>query len=350
MSAGQGVSGLQGAELPLAICLMGPTASGKTDLAVELAQQLPCDIISVDSALIYKGMDVGTAKPDAVTLALAPHRLIDIIEPSESYSVARFYHDALKEMQSIHAAGRIPLLVGGTMMYFRILRDGIASMPSADATVRAAIVEEAKVHGWGFIHEQLAEVDPQAAARIKPSDPQRLQRALEVYRVSGRPMTEIWSSQKADLADESKKMETGKDDKADYTNLEAALPPVPFRLVNLAIAPATRAELHDRIAKRFDIMLDGGLVAEVEGFYRNGNLSPELPSMRCVGYRQVWDYLEGRLSYEEMKERGIIATRQLAKRQLTWLRSWPDINWLVTGDANNLDKSLKCVKNATSIG
>ncbi len=337
-------------EQPLAICLMGPTASGKTDLAVDLVRHLPCDIISVDSALIYKDMDIGTAKPDRKTLEQAPHRLIDFLDPSESYSVARFYQDALREMQAINEAGRIPLLVGGTMMYFRILRDGIAAMPSADEAVREAINNDALAHGWSYVHKQLAEVDPDAARRIKPSDPQRLQRALEVYRVSGRTLTELWAEQAKGKVDVSKKMETGKAAKADYTNLDVGLPPVPFRLLSLAIAPATRSDLHERIALRFRQMLDADFVAEVEALYQRGDLSLELPSMRCVGYRQVWDYLEGRLNYEEMIERGIIATRQLAKRQLTWLRSWPNVHWLQTGDANNLDNALKYVKKAISNG
>lgn len=335
--------------LPPAIFLMGPTASGKTDLAIALTKVLPCDIISVDSALIYRGMDIGSAKPDAATLAEAPHRLINIKDPDESYSVAEFYRDALAEMQEISARGRIPLLVGGTMMYFRVLRDGIAALPSANEAVRAEINKEAEIHGWAHLHAQLQTVDPVSAKRIKPSDTQRLQRALEVYRVSGKTLTEFWQAQEKPSPDSVvKKNRTGNDDKADYTNCGGGLLPVPYRLVQFAIAPKERALLHERIAQRFRIMLAEGFVHEVETLYKAGKYSADLPSMRCVGYRQVWDYLDGKLDYEQMVERGIIATRQLAKRQLTWLRSWPDLRWLETGDVNNLDKLLKYFENAAS--
>lgn len=346
------------ASLPLAIFLMGPTASGKTDLAIELTRHLPCDIISVDSALIYKGMDIGTAKPSAEELALAPHRLIDIVDPSESYDVARFYHDALVEMKEITAKGRIPLLVGGTMMYFRILRDGIAGLPAADEAVRQQILAEAEEKGWPALHAQLEKVDPEAAARIKPTDPQRLQRAIEVFRVSGKTMTQIWAAQKnkyelpknngQDTPQESKvSKQTGKASKADYTRMEAGLSPIPYRIVNLAIAPLERKALHERIAIRFRQMVDKGFQAEVESFYTSEGMRSDMPSMRCVGYRQMWDYLEGKLDHEEMIERGIIATRQLAKRQLTWLRSWPDVNWLETGDKDALQQALKIIDNAS---
>lgn len=351
---------------PLAIFLMGPTASGKTDLAIQLIQHLPCEIISVDSALIYRGMDIGTAKPSKEELDLAPHRLIDIVDPSESYDVARFYHDALREMRDITAAGKIPLLVGGTMMYFRILRDGIAALPSADEKVRLKISADAEQHGWPYVHQQLAEVDPESAARIKPTDSQRLQRALEVYRLTGRTMSQIWKEQGEKSQFEENKYElpkndghhgqdsvkegfqTGKDNKADYTTrIEGGLPPIPFKIVNLAIAPVERAILHDRIALRFRNMVKEGFQQEVERFYRSETVTADMPSMRCVGYRQMWDYLDGKLNHEEMIERGIIATRQLAKRQLTWLRSWPNVHWLETGDASNIDKALKFIKNAS---
>jgi len=321
---------------PKAIFLMGATAAGKTDLAVELTKSLPCDIVSVDSALIYKGMDIGTAKPDAKVLAEAPHRLIDIIEPTESYSVAEFYQDALREMNKITAAGRIPLLVGGTMMYFRILREGIAALPSADENVRKIIVNDAAEHGWPYVHAQLAEVDPEAAQRIKPTDPQRLQRALEVYRVSGRTMTQLWQEQKKP---------TGKKGHSDYTESDAGLPPVPFDVTSLAIGPSDRSVLHKRIEQRYHLMLEAGFIDEVKKFHAAEGMHSDLPSMKCVGYRQVWDYLDNKLDYDEMVERGVIATRQLAKRQLTWLRRWPNLQQLDTNDSKVLAKALEIVEN-----
>lgn len=328
--------------LPLAICLMGPTAAGKTDLALALTQSLPCDIISVDSALIYKGMDIGTAKPDKAFLAQAPHRLIDIIEPYESYSVAQFYQDAFREMQAITAAGRVPLLVGGTMMYYRIIQQGIANLPSADEQIRLEISKEAEQYGWAYIHSLLAEVDPDSAERIKPTDPQRLQRALEIYRVTGRTMTQIWQDQHN---------ATGKKAKGSYTESQddlcvGGLPALPYRFLNFSIAPQDRKELHQRIAQRFDLMLENGFIEEVNSFYQHEQMHAELPSMRCVGYRQAWDYLDGKLSYDELRERGVIATRQLAKRQLTWLRSWPNLYQLETNDTKVLAKALKIVENA----
>lgn len=331
---------------PLAIFLMGPTASGKTDLAIALTKSLPCDIISVDSALIYRGMDIGTAKPEATVLAQAPHRLIDILDPSESYSVARFYHDALAEMQAITAAGRIPLLVGGTMMYFRTLSEGIAALPAGDEKVRQQIMMDAEAHGWPYVHAQLAEVDPEAAARIQPTDPQRLQRALEVYRISGRTMSEIWADQKKASGNDKNSDYTN--DKGNFSDTAGGLPPIPYKKISIALAPKERSVLHERIAQRFRQMLDAGFVDEVETLYRSEGMNSGMPSMRCVGYRQVWDYLEGKLDYEQMFERGVIATRQLAKRQLTWLRSWPDLHWLETGDAKVLAKALKIVQNAAS--
>jgi len=321
---------------PKAIFLMGATAAGKTDLAVELTKKLPCDIISVDSALIYRGMDIGTAKPDKEVLTGAPHRLIDIIEPTESYSVAQFYQDALREMNEITAAGRIPLLVGGTMMYFRILREGIAALPSADENVRKKIVSDAEEHGWPYVHAQLAEVDPEAAQRIKPTDPQRLQRALEVYRVSGRTMTQLWEEQKNP---------TGKKGHSAYTESDSGLPPVPFDVVSLAIGPSDRSVLHQRIEQRYHLMLKAGFIDEVKKFHGAEDMHSDLPSMKCVGYRQVWDYLDNKLSYDEMLERGIIATRQLAKRQLTWLRRWPNLQQLETNDSKVLAKALEIVEN-----
>lgn len=288
---------------PLAIFLMGPTASGKTSLAMELCRELPCELISVDSALVYQGMDIGTAKPTADELAATPHRLIDLLDPKEAYSAADFRRDALAAMAEISAAGRIPLLVGGTMLYFKALLEGLSPLPSADATVRAQIESEARQHGWSSLHEQLADIDPVAAARIHPNDPQRLSRALEVFRISGKTLTELTQS------------------KGD---------PLPYKVLQFAIAPNERAELHRRIAERFRLMLSQGFEQEVRMLYERGDLHPDLPSIRCVGYRQMWDYLNGVVGYDEMVERGIAATRQLAKRQLTWLRGWPDLQWLDT--------------------
>lgn len=324
-------------ERPPAIFLMGPTASGKTDLAIALMETLPVELVSVDSALIYRRMDIGTAKPEPEVLKRAPHRLIDILEPWESYSVAQFYQDVCREMAEITRAGRIPLLVGGTMMYFRVLRDGIAALPSADEKVRREINTLAEEKGWAYVHSLLKEVDPESAARINPGDPQRLQRALEVYRVSGKSLTQFWREQH----------QTGKGPDSDYTKLDSVLPPIPYRLVSLAIAPAERSVLHERIAQRFRLMLENGFLDEVTSLRELGRLDASMPSMRCVGYRQAWEYLEGQIAYDGMVERGIIATRQLAKRQLTWLRSWPGVNWLETGDEKVLDKALKIIKEAT---
>ena len=300
---------------PPAVCLMGPTASGKTALAIELLEHGPFEIISVDSALIYKGMDIGTAKPDPETLARAPHRLISFLDPAESYSAGDFREDALREMADITAAGRIPLLVGGTMLYFRILKEGMADLPPADEAVRAGIEATAKAHGWPEVHRQLARVDPETAARLHPTDPQRIERALEVYRVTGKPLSQWHREQGA----------------AD----------LPYRLCEIAICPADRKVLHERIARRFHQMLEQGFREEVEALYLRGDLHPGLPAIRAVGYRQMWDCLAGKLSYDEMIERGIIATRQLAKRQITWLRGWQSLNWLDSEDPKILEKALK---------
>jgi len=303
------------AKQPPAILLMGPTASGKTDLAVELVRRLPVEIISVDSAMVYRDMDIGTAKPGPEVLAEAPHRLIDILDPAEAYSAARFREDALRHMAEIRAAGHIPLLVGGTMLYFRALQQGLASLPEADPVVRARLEAEARELGWQALHERLAEVDPVSAQRIHQNDPQRLQRALEVYELTGRPLSELWRQQQEDGP--------------------------PFHLIKLAVAPDDRADLHERIARRFQLMLEQGFVEEVEAFYRRGDLGPELPSIRCVGYRQVWQYLSGELSYAEMRDKGVTATRQLAKRQFTWLRSEKNLRWFTTFDGALLEKVLK---------
>jgi tRNA dimethylallyltransferase len=280
---------------------MGPTAAGKSALALTLADALGAEIISVDSAQVYRGMDIGTAKPDAATRQRYPHRLIDILDPAESYSAAAFRRDALAAMREVLAAGRTPLLVGGTMLYFRVLQQGLAALPAADAGVRAEISALAARAGWIGVHERLAAVDPEAAARIRPSDSQRLQRALEVFLVSGRPLT-AWHRE------------------------QAVAEPLPCRLHCLAVVPQERAQLHRRIAQRFEAMLAAGFLDEVRRLHARGDLHPGLPSIRSVGYRQAWEHLEGRLGYAEMVQRAIMATRQLAKRQLTWLRSWPELD------------------------
>ena len=305
--------------LPPAIFLMGPTAAGKTDVAVALCERLPCEIINVDSALIYRGMDIGTAKPDAALLARAPHRLIDIRDPAQAYSAAEFRVDALRHMHEIRGAGRIPLLVGGTMLYFKVLMEGLAALPEADPALRAQIAEEAARLGWPHIHTLLASVDPETAARLNPNDPQRLQRALEVYRLTGVPLSE-WHRRQRDAGRQP-----------------APPPGVPdidaYTLWQFAVAPRDRAVLHQRIALRFQAMLEGGFLDEVAALYQRGDLHPGLPAIRAVGYRQAWEYLAGTIGREDMVARGIAATRQLAKRQFTWLRGWPALRWLHPEDA-----------------
>jgi len=301
------------AQLPV-LCLMGPTASGKTALAVELVQRLPCSIISVDSALVYRGMDIGTAKPDAETLRRAPHRLIDILDPAEPYSAGRFCQDARREIATIQAAGRIPLLVGGTMLYFRALRQGLAELPAADPALRARLAADLAERGSAALHAELARQDPVAAARIHPHDAQRIQRALEVCLLSGRPLTELCRVARDEF--------------------------MPLRSINLIIAPAVRALLHQRIAARFQTMLEQGFIAEVERLRARGDLNPDTPAMRAVGYRQVWDYLDGVGDHALLVERGTAATRQLAKRQLTWLRAETDATWLDSDAGNLLDAAL----------
>jgi tRNA dimethylallyltransferase len=294
-------------DLPPAIFLMGPTASGKTDLAVKLLQEIPCEIISVDSAMIYRGMDIGTAKPDAALRAIAPHRLIDICDPGEVYSAARFRQDALEEMAEISAKGAIPLLVGGTFLYFRALEKGLSQLPSANETVRKRLEQQAHRIGWQGMHERLVEVDPQAAARIHPNDPQRIQRALEVYEITGVSMTSLYAMEGPNAGGKS----------ADF----------PYRTVKIILSPQDRTILHHRIEQRFDKMLANGFLDEVETLYRRGDLSLGMPSMRAVGYRQVWEYLDGKWDYSTMRDKGVTATRQYAKRQLTWLRAEQDCTW-----------------------
>ncbi len=284
---------------PPAILLMGPTASGKTAVAVQLANTLPCEIISVDSALVYRGMNIGTAKPDAATLARAPHHLINVIDPHESYSAARFRDDALALMREITERGNIPLLVGGTMLYFKALVEGLNDLPEADSTIRLIIETMADEEGWPAVHEKLRKVDPETAARLEPNDAQRIQRALEIYYISGKSMTDLLKKPK-------------------YVYF-------PYTPIRIALLPGDRAVLHERIAQRFDEMIEAGLVDELRALRDEYALEPDMPSMRCVGYRQAWDFLHGRISRDDLREQGIAATRQLAKRQLTWLRSTENI-------------------------
>ncbi|OLF56250.1 tRNA (adenosine(37)-N6)-dimethylallyltransferase MiaA [Pseudomonas chlororaphis] len=321
-------------QFPPAIFLMGPTAAGKTDLAIELTKVLPCELISVDSALVYRGMDIGTAKPSREILAEFPHRLIDILDPAESYSAADFRSDALAAMADITARGKIPLLVGGTMLYYKALLEGLADMPPADPQVRAELEEEAARLGWQALHDQLAAIDPESAARIHPNDPQRLTRALEVYRVSGLSMTAHRLRQSAQSTEAA----------------ASGRGQLPYTVANLAIAPANRQVLHQRIAQRFTIMLEQGFVDEVVALRSRSDLHAGLPSIRAVGYRQVWDHLDGKLTFAEMQERGIIATRQLAKRQFTWLRSWADLHWLDSLDCDNLPRALKYLGTVSILG
>lgn len=294
---------------PAVIFLMGPTASGKTDLAMQLCKTLPCDIISVDSSQVYRSMDIGTAKPEADVLRESPHRLIDICDPAKAYSVGEFLRDARREIDEISAAGRIPLLVGGTMLYFKALREGIADLPPANEKIRAEIEQQAADKGWPFVHALLAEVDPEGAAAIHPNHSQRISRALEVYRVSGLPLTQLIKQQ-----------------------IEKSCGVAPlekdYRIVQLALMPTDRAALHQRIEQRFEMMLNEGFVDEVKALRHRGDLNASLPSVRAVGYRQIWAHLDGECTYEQMRERGVAATRQLAKRQLTWLRGWADLHRL----------------------
>jgi tRNA dimethylallyltransferase len=278
---------------------MGPTASGKTGLAVDLYQHLPIELISVDSALVFKGMDIGTAKPDAATLTQAPHHLIDLIPPTQVYSAANFRNDALKLMAEITARGKVPLLVGGTMLYFKALQGGLSALPEADAQVRAKLDTEAVQIGWTGMHAKLTKIDPETAARLQPNDAQRIQRALEVYEISGKTMTAL---HRAPVINE-----------------------LPYRLLKIALVPSDRKVLHERIAVRFDDMLKQGFLNEVKALLKQyPALTPELPSMRCVGYRQALEHLAGDYDVAELRDRGIFATRQLAKRQLTWLRGMDD--------------------------
>lgn len=303
---------------PTALFLMGPTASGKTALAVELHRRFPVEVISVDSALIYRGMDIGTAKPTQEELIETPHRLIDIRDPVEAYSAADFRRDALNEMKQIVSQGKIPLLVGGTMLYFKALLEGLSPLPAADMAIRAKIEQQAAELGWGALHQELQKIDPVSAARIHPNDPQRLSRALEVFYISGKSLTEL---------------------------TQVAGDVLPYNVHQFAIAPASRELLHQRIEQRFHNMIDAGFEDEVRRLRQRDDLHLDLPSMRCVGYRQMWSYLSNEIDHDEMLYRGICATRQLAKRQMTWLRGWSDVSWL---ESDNLTEALKTVAQAIS--
>lgn len=304
---------------PAIICLMGPTAAGKTQLALDLSRQFPMEIISVDSAMVYRGMDIGTAKPDANLLHEIPHHLIDIKDPAESYSAAQFCDDALFWIKDIIARRKIPLLVGGTMLYFRALQQGLAPMPSANHTLRDRLTREGQELGWEVLHQRLQTVDPLAAHWIHPHDTQRIQRALEVYELTGKNIT-TWQAEHDNAL-------------RDYT------------VYNIAVSPHDRALLHQRIAERFTQMLNQGLIEEVQRLFNRGDLSLNTPAIRSVGYRQVWQYLLGELSYTEMQDKAIIATRQLAKRQLTWLRSWPNVMWFESESPHLLDQVIKELNN-----
>lgn len=305
-----------------AIFLMGPTASGKTALAIQLAQILPVDIISVDSAMVYRGLDIGSGKPTATELSQAPHQLIDICDPSEVYSVAQFCLDATQAMQNSWQQQRIPLLVGGTMLYFKGLQFGLAQLPSADPKLRAELVQEATEFGWQYLHQRLAELDPESAQRLEVNDTQRVQRALEVNLLTGKTLAELYQQQ---------------------TKVE-----LNYKLHNFALFPQDRTALHAKIATRFMQMIDAGLIPEVTALHQRSDLNPELPAIRSVGYRQVWDYLEGNVNFDLMCEQAIAATRQLAKRQYTWLRSWPDIQYLDNSNEMVLDTIVNSVLDSTN--
>jgi len=310
---------------PVSIFIMGATATGKTDLALsiysELGADLPSELISVDSALVYRDMDIGTAKPDQQTLKDFPHHLIDIIDPAEVYSAGQFREDALRLMHEISDKQRIPVLVGGTMLYFNTLQKGMADMPEISDNVKLAIENEAKISGISAMHDRLKSVDPVSAERIHPNDPQRIKRALELFDFTGKTLTQFWQEQKSNQADFN----------------------FPYRRIKIALMPDDRIELRKRITKRFDIMLKQGFIEEVESLYNRGDLNAEMPSIRAVGYRQVWSYLAGEYDYDEMRERAIIATAQLAKRQMTWLRKESDCNF-IDPISLNTPKVLKNLK------
>ncbi|MDH5547129.1 MAG: tRNA (adenosine(37)-N6)-dimethylallyltransferase MiaA [Gammaproteobacteria bacterium] len=306
-----------------AIFIMGPTAAGKTALALALAERMACEIISVDSALVYRGMDIGTSKPSADELSTVPHHLIDILNPAEAYSAAEFRADAQRLIEEIRGRGKMPLLVGGTMLYFRALEQGLSALPSANEEIRSELEKELSAIGVVSLHRQLSEVDPVSAQRIDANDPQRIMRALEIFRLTGRPMSELWAEQ----------TKNG----------------FPYQFVKIGIAPTERAILHQRIETRFDQMLDNGFVEEVRALKSRTDLHLGLPSMRCVGYRQVWQYLEGEYDYDTMRQKGVVATRQLAKRQLTWMRSEDNLVWFDTEQTLLTDKIWQSIKKVAEI-
>lgn len=289
---------------------MGPTAAGKTDLAIKLVQNYQCDIISVDSAMVYRDLNIGSAKPSASELALAPHRLIDICDPSDPYSAARFRDDALSEMAEVTSKGRVPLLVGGTMLYYKALLEGMDNLPDSNPDIRQSLQQQLEKEGLSTLHQRLAEVDPISAQRINSNDPQRTLRALEVYAITGKPLSALHAEQ----------------EKQEF----------PYQLLQMAVAPEDRSFLHQRIETRFHAMIEEGFIQEVEKLFQREDLHSELPAIRSVGYRQIWQYLEGQLTLEEAIEKGIIATRQLAKRQFTWLRSWKDLHWFNSQQDNEV--------------
>ena len=314
-----------GTKAPIAVLLMGPTGAGKTDLALALAERLPLDVISVDSAMVYRGMDIGTAKPRADVLARTPHRLVDILDPAQSYSAERFRRDALRELADVERGGRSALFVGGTMLYFRTLQRGLARLPDADPELRARLDARAAREGWPALHAQLAEVDPQAASRIHPHDAQRIQRALEVYELTGTPLSALHSA---------------------APEAEAPL----RHWLKLALAPADRNVLHQRIARRFDQMLEGGLIDEVHRLHARGDLDLHKSSIRAVGYRQLWPHVRGDVPRSAAVQAAIVATRQLAKRQLTWLRAESGVSWLDSEDRGRYTRALEQVTSAVAGG
>jgi len=293
---------------------MGPTAAGKTDLAIEIAKQYPVEIISVDSALVYRGMDIGTAKPEAHVLDKYPHHLVDIIDPTESYSVGNFRHDALALMADITARGKIPLLVGGTMLYFKALQQGLSDLPAADSAIRTKLEAQAKQFGLAHLHARLAEVDPVSAQRIHVNDPQRLQRALEVYEITGKSLTELTADTEESL---------------------------PYRVIKIILSPFQRSVLHHRIENRYKIMMTNGFIDEVKTLFTRKDCHPDLPAIRAVGYRQAWAHLSGEYDQETLVEKAVIATRQMAKRQLTWLRAQDDGVWFDSGAGLPTDDVLR---------
>ncbi|MGH1471758.1 MAG: tRNA (adenosine(37)-N6)-dimethylallyltransferase MiaA [Cellvibrionaceae bacterium] len=307
---------------PPVIFLMGPTAAGKTDLAIELVEKIPVDVISVDSTMVYRELNIGSAKPTPEELLKAPHQLIDIRDPSEPYSASEFCDDALSAIRRSHENNRIPLLVGGTMMYFNVLLEGMADMPSADAEVRRVIEVAAKQEGWPALHQQLKNIDPETAASLHPNHSQRISRALEVYKLTGKTMTQLRREQHDSPASQAKS----------FLNQ--------FSVKQFAIGPRNRAVLHDRIKRRFHKMIENGFEQEVVSLRERGDLHLDLPAIRAVGYRQMWEYLQGQSSHDEMVEKGIAATRQLAKRQLTWLRKWESLRWLYTEDEQGCEVNM----------